>query len=209
MCSSVIACVAETVPFSVRTGQPDRTERKWLPAECDSRMRDRNWFYSDRDEHTVKSLDELVGMYYYSCGRNSNMLINIGPYRRGLLPDADAERLIEFGREIKRRFADPLAALSDCAREGNCWTYRADPYAVVDHAVVGEDIAHGESIRRFAIRAANGDRQTPITVYEGYAVRHKAICRFPAIRSREFRLEVLEADGEVRLRKLEFHYVGK
>ena len=46
----------------------------WLSAECDLMMRDYNWFYSDSDEHTVKSPAELAGIYYYSVGRGCNML---------------------------------------------------------------------------------------------------------------------------------------
>ena len=189
-------------------GTSSVVDDRWLPAECDSRMRDRNWFFSDRDAHTVKSVEELVGMYYYSCGRNSNMLINIGPDRRGLLPDADAARLVAFGEEIARRFASPVATLADCAQEGDTWEYRADAYVLADHVVIGEDIALGEAIRRFAITATTWCSQKPITVYEGRTVGYKTICRFPPIRARKLRLEVLEADGEVRLRTLDFHCAG-
>jgi len=180
----------------------------WLPAECDSRMRDRNWFYSDADAHTVKSVDELMGMYYHACGRNSNMLINIGPDRRGLLPDLDAARLVAFGREVRRRFATPLANLADCEHTGDSWEYHASPSALVDHAVIGENIARGEAIRRFAIVATTWCSGKPITVFEGRTVGHKAICRFPPIRVRSIRLSVLEAEGGVELRQLEFHREG-
>ena len=98
---------------------------------------------------------------------------------------------------------------ADCAQAGNTWTYRADPYVLADHAVIGEDIAQGEAIRRFAITARTWCSQKPITVYEGRTVGYKSICRFPTIRARELRLEVLEADGDVRLRALDFHCVGR
>ncbi len=86
-------------------------EPQWLPAECDCRIRDINWFFSEKDEHTVKSVPELMGLYYLSVGRGCNLLLNIGPDRRGLLPDLDSRRLIEFGQEINRRFSKPVATL--------------------------------------------------------------------------------------------------
>ncbi|WP_458788465.1 alpha-L-fucosidase, partial [Vallitalea sediminicola] len=62
------------------------------------------------DEDTIKSLDELMGIYYYSVGRGTNLLMNIGPDRRGLVPEKDSKRLLEFGAEIKRRFSSPMAS---------------------------------------------------------------------------------------------------
>ena len=174
----------------------------WLPAECDCRMRWRRWFYSDADANTVKSVDELMGMYYYSVGRGCTMLLNIGPDRRGLLPDADRTRLLEFGDEIRRRFGSPLATLRDFTRDGNSWEYTSKTFLLVDHVVVAEDIAKGEHVFRFAIHAG---AQEAITVYEGRTVGHKTVCRFPPIRTRGLRFEVIEAEGDVELRALELH----
>jgi alpha-L-fucosidase len=109
--------VVDAKKISVLEEGETKVEPQWLVPECDLRMRDRNWFYSDSDGDTVKSLDELVGIWYGSCGRGANMLINIGPDRRGLLPDADAARLAEFGAEIDRRFGSPLGTLADSERD--------------------------------------------------------------------------------------------
>ncbi len=67
--------------------------RAFLPVECDFKMREKNWFYSDCDEHTRKSFDELLGIYYMSVGRGANFLVNIGPDREGLLPKEDSEQI--------------------------------------------------------------------------------------------------------------------
>jgi len=199
---------AEYVPFSVRSDEPEALSRRWLPAECDCRMRDSNWFFSDQDEDTVKSLEELIGLYHYACGRGANLLINIGPDRRGLLPDRDAERLVELGQEIERCFGSPLATLEDCVREGDTWRYETSaPYALIDHVIVGEDVARGEHIERFAIRATPWRSGPPITLYDGCTVGYQRICRFPLVRTNRIWLEVLEADGEVTLDRLTFHSV--
>ncbi len=174
----------------------------WAPAECDSRVRERNWFFSESDEHTVKSSEELLGMYYYSVGRGCNMLVNIGPDRRGKLPEKDAANLMAFGREASRRFGSPLATLEQMRREGDRWEYAPEHSFLFDHVVVAEDTRKGEHINRFAIKV---DGPEPITVYEGYTVGHKAICSFPLIRAPRAWLEVLESDGDVTLRSLDLH----
>jgi alpha-L-fucosidase len=180
----------------------------WLPAECDCRLREANWFYSDLDEATVKSVDELMGLYYYSVGRGCNLILNIGPDRRGLLPDKDAARLREFGAEIRRRFSHPLAGLNDFVEVDGGWEFTPQGYFLFDHLVVQEDLTQGEHVRRFAVQIFPGHYGNPITVFEGYNIGHKAICQFPAVAARKVRLEVLEADGAVRLKELALHYTA-
>ncbi len=181
---------------------------RWLCPECDARLRENNWFYSAGDAHTVKSVDELMGMYDLSCGRGSNLLLNVGPDRRGLLPEADAARLVEFGRALERRVAHPIATLADCRREGNAWAVEAKPYLVADHAVIGEETALGEHIRRFALVAETPHGGKRITLFEGQSVGQRAICRFPTVHARRLWLEVTEAEGEVSLSRLEWHHAG-
>ena len=197
----------ERVPIVVDTdddadvgkGQPT-----WLPAECDCRLRLQNWFYSDEDEDTVKSVEELMGLYYYSVGRGCNLLINIGPDRRGLLPDKDTARLLEFGREIQRRLGRPIATLQDFQEEDpGSWAYAPSERFLMDHVVIQEDVGAGEHVQRFAVELQMGKDWIP--VYEGRSVGHKAICMFPLVTARKMRVRVAEADGAVKLRSLEVH----
>jgi len=204
--------------LSVRTDKKllSPRARTWLPAECDLMMRDCNWFFSDRDEHTVKSPCELLGIYDYSVGRGCNMLINIGPDRRGLLPEKDVAALLAMHRELLRRFASPIIALADLKRDRNTWSAEFPGYGrtdageitgtrLLEYAVIMEDIRGGESIRRFRIRIVPYiNAALPITVYEGGSIGHKAICRFPPVRCRGVIFEVLENHGPVELRSLEF-----
>ena len=67
------------------------------PAECDCMVRD-TWFYDDNEE-TVKSVGKLRDMYENSVGRGCNMLLNIGPDRRGLLPEPDVLRVLGITRD--------------------------------------------------------------------------------------------------------------
>ena len=157
-------------------------EKRFLPAECDCRMRADNWFYSDADEHTVKSVNELMGLYDYSVGRGANLLLNIGPDRRGRLPEADRQALLAFGAAVRKRFSDPIPF--EAAAQGNKLTLTTE-YRLVDHVVLSEEITEDE-ITSFEIFAYPAGK--PICVYRGATIGHKAICRFAPIPSEQFDL---------------------
>ncbi len=200
--------VVDSLSYSIRKDSDTETlagEKRWLPAECDCRMRLHSWGWRPDDEHTIKSVDELMGLYYYSVGRSCNLLLNIGPNPQGLLPEKDAARLVEFGGEIKRRFKNPLTTMKHLHQENNRWIFEPKTRVLVDHVIAQEDITKGEHIRRFAIKIQTGDNPNPVTIYEGRNVGHKAICQFPPIAAKSFLFEVLEADGEVSMKSIEFH----
>lgn len=171
---------------SVLAAQRDPLARaRFLPAECDCRMRLENWFYSDRDEATVKSVDELMGLYYYSVGRGANLLLNIGPDRRGKLPEADKAALLAFGKQIRALKENDIPCKTEAA--GNMLTLTSE-LSLVNHVILSEEISSDE-IGHFEIRAYPHPYGAPVTVFRGTTVGHKAICPFPTIRTAK--LEVL------------------
>ena len=91
----------------LNSGEPDG--KAWVPAETDVSIRP-GWFYSASTDERVKSLDQLVDIYYTSIGRNSNLLLNVPPDRRGLIHPIDSARLIEFRKVIDATFAVNLAS---------------------------------------------------------------------------------------------------
>jgi len=188
------------VDFSVQTNEKEKLDAvKWLPAECDARMRERNWYYSEADEQTVKSLEELMGMYYYSVGRGCNLILNIGPDRRGLLPEKDVLRLLEFGGEIKRRFASPVATIQQFTREKNIYEYSPTTSIYFDHAIIQEDLTQGEQVRNFTLNVQTLYGHDRLKIYQGENIGHKAICRFPLIRAKKV---WLETNQDVTLKEL-------
>ncbi len=193
--------------FSVNTEGEDKLADTpvWLPAECDCMMRWHNWFFEEADVETVKPVEELMGLYYLSVGRGANLLINIGPDRRGMLPDADRTALLAFGAEIRRRFGAPIATLADGAVTATGWEYTASEPFYLDHVVLQEDLAKGESVRRFAIHMQTGISGRLITLYEGRSIGHKLICRVPLVACRKIVVEITEADGAAALRDVSLH----
>ena len=180
----------------------DSDRPAWLPAECDCMMRWHNWFFEEADVDTVKPVEELMGLYYLSVGRGANLLINIGPDRRGLLPDADRQALIGFGEEIRRRFGDPFARLADGVLTDSGWEYQSEEPFYLDHVVLQEDLAEGETVRRFAIHMSTGISGQPITLHEGRNIGHKAICRVPLVACRRVVVEITEGEGAAKLREV-------
>jgi alpha-L-fucosidase len=170
----------------VQTEEQDELgEHKFLPGECDCRMRLENWFYSDSDEDTVKSVDERMGLYMYSVGRGANLLLNIGPDRRGLLPQKDKDVLRKFGQKVKDTFANLVDV--DSEREGNVTTLKFD-LQMVNMVVIEEEIDEIE-IENFEIKVYPYSYGQPITVYKGETIGHKAICQFPSVRTN--RIEIV------------------
>lgn len=159
----------------------------WLPAECDVPIRKPHWFWQPNEEHLLLSLEELMEVYYRSVGHGAGLLLNVAPDRRGLLPEADVSRLLEFGTEISRRFSSPLAdtagagALLELAVDGSGSQW-------VDHVILMEDIAHGERILEYKLEAWQAGEW--VLLANGTAVGHKKIDRFPAVNTGCIRLSV-------------------
>jgi len=197
--------VVNSTSFSVMT-EPGNKEAlnsdRFLPVECDFRMRLRNWFYSDKDEHTIKTLDELVGIYYYSVGRGANMLINIGPDRNGLLPRKDSERLIEFGRYIKESFSNPIDF--ELSENSDSYICKLKEPVLINHCVLKENEENLGITEDFTIKAYPYDYGQPITVYSGKTIGHKAICKFPAFFTDKIEIEI----NEKNIREILLYYIN-
>ncbi len=185
---------------------------RYLPAECDMKLRS-TWFDCEANDDTIKSVEELVGIYEYSVGRGANLLLNVGPDARGLIPEADEKRVREFGEAIRRRYENPLKfVLSE--QKSNEWHYKLEdqPWedtTLVDTVVIEEDITNGEAVEEFRVFASLPNYKKPICVYNGRTVGHKAICRFPTFRTSEITVVVDRADGEAVLRSVKVYHTAK
>jgi len=202
--------VTDSIEWSILTDTEDElVGQLWLPAECDVQLRS-TWFYSDQNEDTLKSLDELMGLYYHSVGRGTNLLLNIGPDRDGLLPAIDVERIQEMGAEVRRRFGQPIADTSAFVEEKTGkWVYQTDTPHLIDHVVLQENLEQGERVRRFTVSIISKKTHKQVQVYEGINMGHKAIIRIPSVYVRGVIIEVTESEGTPMLREASLHYTGK
>jgi len=80
---------------------------KWVPGEADVSIRP-GWFYHSVEDDKVRSLDEMVDIYYESIGRNATLLLNLPVDKRGLVHENDEARLKELVATIKADFKKEL-----------------------------------------------------------------------------------------------------
>lgn len=80
----------------------------WYPAEVNVTILDHGaWFWAPQKH--PRSLSELVDIYYRSIGRNGNLILNLSPDSRGLIPDDEVEALNKMSQVIRDTFATNLA----------------------------------------------------------------------------------------------------
>lgn len=187
----------------------------FVPAECDCKLRE-SWFY-DLNESTIKSVEELIGMYEMSVGRGNNLLLNVGPDDRGLICEPDVKRLTELGAEITRRYGCPLAYEEFRRIDEDTYTLslgKKRAREIGDHTllpltravILNEDISAGQSVLGFKLYAdvptLNPDCSNRYCVYSGETIGHKRICRIPAIRTARFTLVITKKDGDAVIRDI-------
>lgn len=196
--------IVDQVDFSVQTDKKDKlVKKRFLPSECDCRIRLRNWFYSEKDLHTLKSVDELIGLYYYSVGKGANLLLNIAPDRRGLLPDEDSARVIEFGKKVKALYDSRLETKNE--RNDNVYTLSLKNRTLVNTIILQEDMSTAEHIEKFFIQIYPnyGD---PIQVYHSTTVGHKHICTFPDFYTDKIEIVIEEENGTHVMKDIGAYY---
>ncbi len=178
--------LVNTLDFSVQTKRVDALDDwDFLPGECDMRIRSQ-WFYTEADADKLKSLEELWGIYLSSVGRSSNMLINIGPDRRGLLPEADVERMLELGEKIRTTFANPICTLADFTREGDNFTCTVPGEQCIRYVVLEEELSEtGGAVTDFEIGISPSGFGRQKKVYRGWKVGRRQICQLPCLAAKE------------------------
>jgi alpha-L-fucosidase len=202
----------------VAAGSPDGAD--WAPPEVDVSIRP-GWFYHPAEDARVKSVDRLVEIYEQSVGRGANLLLNIPPDRRGLIPDVDAARLHEFGAAIAATYKDDLArrarAISSQVRghaaafaasrvnDGDGSTYWATDDGIVSASVelewpqpvefsrivLQEAIALGQRVQHWKAEALVDGRWKAIG--EGTTIGHKRIARVAATSTSHLRVTITDA----------------
>lgn len=209
--------VVSSTDFSeLSTEEQKLSSAMFLPAECDCKIRN-TWFYDDNEE-TLKSVDELFGMYEMSVGHGSNFLLNIGPDNRGLLPEADAERFLALGKRIRASYGQPLD-FSAPVKEGDTyiithkemdepsWEMPTENH-LSNTIVISEDLTNGQKISSFSVYAYLPHyKKKKIQVFEGKTVGHKVFCKFSPIRATKYEVVINASDGEHRITDIKAFYV--
>jgi len=199
-------------------GRPEAGD--WVPPEVDVSIRP-GWFYHAAEDARVKSVAELVEIYYASVGRSGSLLLNVPPDRRGLFHETDVERLRALRRWLDATFAVDFArgATASAASvrggspqfapsrvvDGDPASYWATDDGVTqailelrlaaparfDQVRLREAVALGQRVEAWALDAELGGRWR--TLAEATTIGVRRIVRFPAARASRVRLRVLRA----------------
>jgi alpha-L-fucosidase len=192
--------------------------KAWIPAEVDVSIRP-GWFYSPSTDNKIKSVAELMNIYYTSIGRNSNLLLNVPPDRRGRIHPNDSTRLIEFRKAREDAFAKNLiagATIKASNIRGNSSEYKPgnildedfdtywttddkelSPYLEIDLKknetfnclLLQEYIPLGQRVSSFSVKYWDVKTQKWMELTNATTIGYKRILRFPAVTAQKLRIE--------------------
>ena len=170
--------------------QGNRHGSYWIPAETDVSIRP-GWFWKASETPQVKSVRDLLKIYYESVGRNSLLLLNVPPDDRGHIDPADSTRLMEFRSALDAIFADDLTKRARIRRKGTAWTIRLDGEKTFNRLLLQEDITKGQRISSFTVEAQTAHGWEPIA--QETTIGYKRIVLLPETTASAIRIRVDES----------------
>jgi alpha-L-fucosidase len=186
---------------ALQHGNPDGTV--WRPGETDVSIRP-GWFYHPAEDDKVRSVENLVELYFTSVGRNSKLLLNVPPTREGLLHATDMARLSEMRERLERLFATDLAGGRQLGMRGmgaGVTVREMDLGGSRTVSVVSlrEDITRGQAVARYDLMGSDGGPW--VSLSRGTTIGYRKLDRIAAIRVRKIRLVIQESlrPGQVKL----------
>ena len=181
-------------------------EAYWYPSEVDVSIRP-GWFYHAEQDEQVRSLANLVNIYYRSVGCNSVLLLNIPPDRRGLIHEVDVQRIKELSEYIGKTFANNYVengAQMWKAEVGQSKEYNVKTGAMVNTFLIQEDIAQGQRVEDFLVEVySNGAWQYAA---EGTTVGYKRLLRFSDCQPEKIRVTIRGARGTANISNVGLYY---
>lgn len=189
----------------------------WVPAETDVSIRP-GWFYSPATDDKVKSVDKLMDIYYTSIGRNSNLLLNVPPDRRGRIHPTDSTRLMEFRKAVNESFANDLikgAAITASNIRGNSskfsvanllddnyetyWTTEDNDLTSsleidlkqkqnLNRLLLQEYIPLGQRVSSFEVKYWDDTKNDWADLIKATTIGYKRILRFPTISTQKLKV---------------------
>ncbi len=169
----------------------------WMPVEVDVPLKNHNWFWSRSNEKNLRSLDQLIDIYYQSVGRGAMLLLNAAPDTTGLIPDKDMELYRKLGDEIRNRFGKSIAETSGNSK---MLELRLNAPATIDHVLIQEDISFGQRIRQYTIEGFSDGQWIVLT--KGQSIGQKRIEHFSPVQVESIRLNAIESTHTPVIKRL-------
>ncbi len=189
----------------------------WYPSEVDVSIRP-GWFYHSSQDDQVKSPEKLLDIYFSSVGRNSLLLLNVPPDKRGLIHENDLQNLKSFRRILDQTFSENLASeakiLPDVYTKiqksvdlfdqelTTFWTSKKTsrekvlelilPGEIVfDVLLLQENIRMGQRVEKFVFEIM--ENQSWKTIADGTTIGYKRLLRFEPVKAKQVRLRITES----------------
>lgn len=205
----------------------------WYPAEVDVSIRP-GWFYHQDQDRQVKSPRELFEIYLKSVGRNSVLLLNVPPDRRGLINENDVRALRgwrqlldqTFKEGYLRKIATRASGQAPGTKAGHLlkknpdgvWSPLSGQYPAwleftlerrsrFDCLEIKEDIRRGQRIEEFSVEAWLGGEWTEIS--RGTTIGYKRLLTFHPISTDRIRLVIQKSRDLPRLKAFNLYKLAE
>ncbi len=218
----------------LRTGHEDAAY--WVPAEVDVSIRP-GWFYHQYEDHKVKTLPQLLDIYYHSIGRNGSLLINFPVDKRGLIHETDEKQILKLAGALKADFAHNLAKNAKVKASnvrGNASTFSVknvidksnESYWTTDDEItsasltidlgeptdfnrflVQEYIRLGQRIKAFTLEALIDDEWKELA--KETTIGYKRILRLPTVKATKVRFTITDAKSCPIISNIELYNAPK
>ncbi|WP_243349184.1 discoidin domain-containing protein [Parabacteroides sp. FAFU027] len=196
------------------------TGNKWVMAEVNTSIRP-EWFYHPNEDDKVKTVPQLMDLYYNSIGRNGTMLLNFPIMPNGLIHPTDEKNGIEFAKAVKESFAVNLALnknakasnvrgksgkfAASMALDGNKNTYWATDDntktasltidlgkpTIFNRFLAQEYIRLGQRVKAFKVEALVDGNWKELA--KATTIGYKRILRFPAVKATQVRFSITDS----------------
>ncbi|MCB0753771.1 MAG: alpha-L-fucosidase, partial [Ignavibacteriae bacterium] len=190
----------------------------WYPAETNTSIRD-GWFWRNENQH-VKTVDEILNVWYNSVGGNSVFLLNIPPNNKGLLAKRDVQVLQDIGNILNKTFSKNLAIGAQVKAssfkdeihkpeniiDGNlntCWMTKdwennAELFISLPEKQKFNRIVLQEQIQDYSQRISEFEIEAMIDnewvkIANGTTIGYKKICRTSTITADKIKIKILDS----------------
>jgi alpha-L-fucosidase len=201
-------------------GHEDGTH--WIPAECDVSIRP-GWFYSPETDGKVKTVEQLMDIYFGSVGRGANLLLNVPVNREGLIAKEDSTRLMEFKSTREKTFPENLASSTKIVASGKSttklndgsfdtfWTAKSNTATLeinfpsetkVNYLVLREHIALGQRVKEFSVEVWRDGKFQALT--KQTTIGHKRILPINSATSK-IRVNITQSKAAPVLQEIELY----
>ena len=218
------------ITAELNSGDPNGEH--FIPAEVDVSIRPA-WKYDPEEDDEVRSPNNILNLWFSSVGRNSHLLLNFPPDRRGLIHEKDVAAAMGFKKLLDKAFDCDLAknatvtasserdslcpanAITDGNRDSfyspNDGDTQPELVLSFDHevefncVVLSEVIELGQKVRGFEISAfVNGERRV---LAKGESIGNKYAARFDSVKTDRVYLKITSSVASPLIRSFSLYFV--